>query len=367
MRRSATSLLPAAAALLALTASATTLAAPGEGEPAVVVTETTEQGPVKVVETTDASGDTTKTVTVGDAAAPVVKVVETTDASGDTKKVVEINDGGEKVVVVEEGVDDDEDDGETKGEIVEEIVEEHHHRRDHEIKWLGLHAGAVFTPAGGSGRVSGTDGRLRQNQFKACADPAGQTACGYIKGLDLKVQMFETDSAWRYPRFVGYFRTGFEQGRVHVQPGAEGFAPGQATRIQYTSVPLFLGGNVYLFDEFPVRPYGGLGFGFDVLRLDYRRAEQARLVDASARIGFELHAGLEVRISNYISLNAEVMQLWSARRKLPELPDYSNTGLSVLAGVTVGIPVRLDQRNRDQDHHTKTVRKVRRIEHDHDD
>lgn len=353
-------LLPAAAALIALTALApAALAAPGEGEPAVVVTETTEQGPVKVVETTDANGDTTKTVTVGDGAEPVVKVVETTEADGDTKKVVKIADGDEAVVIVEES---DDDDDETEDEIIEEVVEEHHHhRRDDEIKWLGLHAGAIFAPGGGSGRVASGDGQLRQNQFKACADPAGETACGFIKGLDLKIQMFETDSAWRYPRFVGYFRTGFEQGRVHVQPGAEGFAPGQATRLDYTSVPLFLGGSVYLFEEFPVRPYGGLGFGFDVLRLDYRRAEQARLVDASARIGFELHAGLEVRISNYISLNAEVMQLWSARRKLPELPDYSNTGLSVLAGVTVGIPVRLDQRNRDQDHH-HTVKRTRRVQ-----
>jgi hypothetical protein len=354
MRRSAFSLLAASSALLTLTAAAPALAAPGEGEPDVTITEITEPRPVKVVETTEANGDTTKTVIVGAAAAPVVKVVETTEADGDTKKVV----------IVEAKAD------EAKHEIVEEIVEEHHHHRDREIKWLGLHAGAIFAPGGGTGRVGSGQQRLRQNQFKACADPAGTTACGYIQGLDLKVQMFETDSAWRYPRFVGYFRTGFEQGRVHVEAGPEGFAPGQATRVDYTSVPLFLGGSVYLFDEFPVRPYGGLGFGFDVLRLDYRRAdgegrrtEQARLVDASARIGFELHAGLEVRISNYISLNAEVMQLWSARRKLPALPDYSNTGLSVLAGVTVGIPVRLDRRGNGE-HHTKTIRKIRRVVHD---
>src|SRR5690606_17914060 len=106
------------------------------------------------------------------------------------------------------------------------------------------------------------------------------------------------------------------------------------------------------------------GSGFAVLRPDYRRAEQARLIDASARIGFELHAGLEVRISNYVSVNAEVMQLWSARRKMPALPDYSNTGLSVLAGVTVGIPVRLDRRNEDHDDHHHTVRKIRRVKHE---
>lgn len=372
MPRPSSSLLPVAAALLALTAAAPALAAPGEGEPGVVITETTQEGPVKVVETTDADGDTTKTVTIGpDSAAPVVKVVETTEG-GDTKKVVEIGDGGEVVKVVEttdgdgdtktvvkvvEADDDDED-----GEVVEEIVEEHHHHHDH-IKWLGLQASAIFNPGVSGGRVSGADGRLRQNQFKACIDPAGEMACGYVKGLDLKVQMFKTHGAWTYPRVIGYFRTGFAQGRVHMQPGAEGFAAGQATRLDYTAVPLFFGGNLYLFDEFPVRPYAGLGAGLDILRLDYRRAEQARTVDASARVGFELHGGVEVRISNYISLNAEVMQLWSARRKLAGLPDYSNTGLSVLAGVTVGIPVRLDRRG-DDDHHTKTVRKIRRIEHD---
>lgn len=369
MRLSTASLLPVAAALLALSAAAPALAAPGDGEPGAEATEAAEAGsdatkavapageaePAKTAAAAEA-GKTETVVKAGDGDA-VVEVVETTK-DGKTTTVV-------KVVEADEG---DEDDGETMGEIVEEIVEEeHHHHR--ELKWLGLHAGMVLNAAGGSGRVSDADGRLRQNQFKACADPAGETLCGYVKGLDLKVQMFETEGTWRYPTFVGYFRTGFEQGRVHVQPGEDGFAPGDATRLDYTSVPLFLGGSVYLFEEFPVRPYGGLGFGFDVLRLDYRlaggegrRGEPTRTVDASARIGFELHAGLEVRISNYVALSAEVMQLWSARRKMPRLPDYSNTGLSVLAGVTVGIPVRLDRRG--DEHHTKTTRKIRRIERD---
>jgi hypothetical protein len=376
MRLPTSSLLPAAAALLALSAALPALAAPGE--PGTVVTETTEQGPVKVVETTDANGDTTKTVTVGGEAEPVVKVVETTEVDGDTTKtVVKVVEGDEAVVKVVETTEDgetktvvkvvetDDDDDDDEGEVVEEIVEEEHHHHRAKIKWLGLQASAIFNPGVSSGRVPSSDGRLRQNQFKACVDPAGEHACGYVKGLDLKVQMFKTHGAWTYPRVIGYFRTGFSQGRVHVQPGADGFASGNATRLDYTSVPLFFGGNLYLFDEFPVRPYAGLGGGLDILRLDYRRAEQARTVDASARVGFELHGGVEVRISNYISLNAEVMQLWSARRKMAGLPDYSNTGLSVLAGVTIGIPVRLDRRG-DDEHHTKTVRKIRRIEHDHD-
>ena len=237
MRRSTTSLLPAAAALLALTAAAPALAAAGEGEPGVTVTETTQEGPVKVVETTEANGDTTKTVTIGpDAAAPAVKVVETTEG-GETKKVVEIGDGGEVVKVVETTEGDGEtttvvkvveaEDEDDDGEIVEEIVEEHHHH-DREIKWFGLQASAIFNPGGGSGRVSSGDGRLRQNQFKACADPAGETACGYIKGLDIRAQIFETPGAWSYPRVVGFFRTGFEQGRVLFQPGSEGKPRGDA-------------------------------------------------------------------------------------------------------------------------------------------
>jgi len=331
--------LPATALLTLAGATAPALAADGENDEVTTV-ETTEEGPVEIVVETDEDGNTTKTVTIADDNADdaVVEVIEETK-DGTTKKVVKIGD------------DDDDDDDD---EVTVEVVEEHHHHP--EIKWLGLHAGAIFSPTGANGLVSSGDGRLRSNQFKACADAAGTTACGYIKGLDLKVEMFETSSAWKYPTFVGYFRTGFEQGRVRFAPGDEGFGSGQAQRLDYTSVPLFLGGNVYLFDEFPVRPYGGMGFGFDVLRLDYRRAEQARVVDASARIGFELHAGLEVRISNYIALNAEVMQLWSARRKMQNLPDYSNTGMSVLAGVTIGIPVRLDRRGE-----SHTVRKTRRV------
>lgn len=356
--------LSATAALLAL--SAPTLAVAGEDDIAEAVEEAVEEaledGPVKVVVETDDDGKTTKTTTIEDGDESV-KVVETTE-DGETKTVVKITDGDESVVIVETDDDDEAvviveaDDDDDDEYIEEEIIEKHHHERDY--KWLGLSAGAIFSPTGSNGRVSSSDGRLRSNQFKACADREGTTACGYIKGLDLKVQMFESPSAWRFPRFVGYFRTGFEQGRVRFQPGDEGFAAGQAQRLDYTSVPLFLGGNVYLFEEFPVRPYGGMGFGFDVLRLDYQRAEQSRLTDASARIGFELHAGLEVRISNYIALNAEVMQLWSARRKLENLPDYSNTGMSVLAGVTVGIPVRLGDRR----HHEHTVRKVRRVKKD---
>lgn len=341
--------LPIAAALVALVGIISPAFAGDED--AVVVADADGDDPVKVV--VEKEDGETKTITVDDDGdEPVVTVVET-DEDGDTTKITEISDGEKTVTIVTDDDDDDDDD-----EVIEEIVEEHHHHK--KIKWLGLQASAIFSPTGATGLSSSSDGRLRSNQFKACARGADDKLCGYIKGLDLKVQMFQTRGTWTYPRFVGYFRTGFAQGRTTFESGDDSFAVGQARQLDYTAVPLFLGGNLYLFDEFPVRPYGGMGFGFDILRLEYQREESSQVVDASARIGFELHAGLEVRISNYISLNAEIMQLWSARRKMKNLPDYSNTGLSVLAGVTVGIPVRLDRRN--QDHHT-TVRKVRRVHH----
>jgi len=58
------------------------------------------------------------------------------------------------------------------------------------------------------------------------------------------------------------------------------------------------------------------------------------------------------------------MQLWSARCKMAGLPDYSNTGLSVLAGVTVGIPVRLDRRRDDEQRAISASRAARSLRRD---
>jgi len=107
---------------------------------------------------------------------------------------------------------------------------------------------------------------------------------------------------------------------------------GDASELSYVAVPLFFGGNIYLFDEFPVRPFAGLGFGLDVIRLDYTRINTARHVDTVVRPGFELHAGLEVRITNYVSLTGEVKQQWSARKKIEDVPDFANEGVSFITG-----------------------------------
>lgn len=349
MRRPAL-FLPIATALFALGGLSSTAAASDEA------TAGEEEGPVEiVVKQKDGDADKTITVTDLDSDEPTV-TVETEEEEKEPTKIIEIDGDDSRIVIVEKDSDDDDDDDDKEIIIIAADDDDddddhdhhrhhrHHHHRNPEIKWLGLQAGAIFSPTGSAGRASSGDGRLQSNQFKACAGRSNDALCGYVKGMDFKVQMFETHGTWTYPRFVGYFRTGFEQGRTIFEGRDQGFAVGDARRLDYTAIPLFLGGNVYLFDEFPVRPYGGLGFGFDILRLNYQREQAAQVVDASARIGFELHGGLEVRISNYISLNAEVMQRWSARRKMKNLPDYSNTGLSVLAGVTVGIPIRLDRR-----------------------
>jgi hypothetical protein len=156
---------------------------------------------------------------------------------------------------------------------------------------------------------------------------------------------------------LGYFRTGYTAGHAVFSNGADAIPDGKPTALSYMTVPLFLGGNIYAFDNFPVRPYAGLGFGFDVLRLDYSRQNADRLTDVSMRIGFELHAGVEARITNYVSLTAEVMQLWSARRRIVGLPDFSNEGFTVIMGVAIGIPLHKPKPPRKH----KTVIKARKV------
>ena len=267
---------------------------------------------------------------------------------------------GPDVVVVH--VDDDDD----ETEVVEtvEVVDDdhHHHHRDMaEQPWLGFHLGAVNTPMGPNGHVR-PGKRVTSNPFKACLDPFGERYCSAMRGFDMRVQYYETTDAWHYPRWVGYFRTGYSAGRAQFDPAdREGYAPGEATSLAYYAVPLFFGGSVYLFEKFPVRPYGGLGFGFDVVKLQYMRHQDRSIVDASARIGFELHAGLEARISNVVAITAEVQHLWSARRKLDEVPDFSNQGLTIMTGIAISIPTRQSRQHRHHGHHHKVVRKVKRV------
>ena len=174
--------------------------------------------------------------------------------------------------------------------------------------------------------------------------------------------LFEANGRRDYPWAVGYFRTGYTGGRVTFNPrGADGFLDGDTRDLSYMTVPLFFGGNVYFFDKFPVRPFAGMGAGFDVLRIQYDRHNAPGITDASARIGFEVHAGLEARITNHITLSAEVRQLWSARNKVGGAPDFSNQGLSIVTGITLALPSAGGRRHEHR-HVKKTVRRVERVE-----
>lgn len=321
--------------------------------PAPVVVAPTPPAPVVV-----APAAAPPTVVVAPAAAPPTVVVAPAPAPAivvapapAVPEVVVVKDNDAGVTIVVEGSDEDEE------VVIEEVEETEHHHTD--LRWAGLSVSTVFSPVPSTGSVSEAVGRLNANKFRACLRPRGKSTCGYVKGFDVKIQMFESDHGRDYPTVVGYFRSGYTAGRVDVDSGSNDFIPGQVTSMRYVSVPLYFGGNIYAFGDFPVRPYAGMGAGFDILRLDYRRSGEDRKLDASGRIGFELHAGVEARISNFVSLHVEVMQLWSARRKLSGVPDFSNTGLSALAGVSVAIPTNL--RDYREHHHERTVRRTKRV------
>jgi hypothetical protein len=163
--------------------------------------------------------------------------------------------------------------------------------------------------------------------------------CSALRGFDLRWQYFNVGRNSKYPRALFYFRTGYQSGFARFNGGMpETLQSGFPSSLAYFTVPLFLGGNIYLFDAFPVRPYAGLGFGLDVIRLDYDRPGEP-LSDVVARPGFELHAGIEARITNWVSLTGEVQQLWSARKKYRSAPDFSNEGFTIITGVAIGFPL----------------------------
>jgi hypothetical protein len=207
--------------------------------------------------------------------------------------------------------------------------------------WGGVFFGTVITPLAPAGRITGSSRRVTSNQFRACLVPRDQAGCSALRGFDIRWQIFHTrPSGSKYPRTQWYFRTGYGSGYADfVNADGVPFETNQATSLRYVAVPLFLGGNLYVFDDFPVRPYAGLGFGFDVLRLHYERHDASDRTNVNARIGFELHAGIEARITNYVSLSAEVLQLWSARKKLRGVPDFSNEGFTIITGVSVNFPL----------------------------
>jgi hypothetical protein len=211
--------------------------------------------------------------------------------------------------------------------------------RDGIRPWGAVFLGVPVTPFTHHGSLpAGTD-RVTADDMEACLGPRQGKACQQVRGLDLRWQLFRVGRSSRFPRVLGYFRSGYEAGRATF--AREGGAlTGDATKLSYMAVPLWLGGNVYAFENFPLRPYAGLGFGLDVIRLDYDRVSTPRLVDTVVRPGFELHAGLELRITNYVSFVGEVKQQWSARKRIDGVPDLGNQGVTFITGIAIGFPLR---------------------------
>ncbi len=200
--------------------------------------------------------------------------------------------------------------------------------------WGALSLGVVFAPVLPEEQI-----RLTNDDQKIFASHT-QPWAGPIRGFDIAWQTFSVHHK-KYPIWVGYFRSGYTRGTANFIPREPGASPanGEATSMTYGAIPLYFGGNLFLFNNFPVRPFAGFGFGLDVLTQRYTRHERDDVEDVRARPGFELHAGLEGRITNYVSLRGEIMQLWGAKSGFDGLPNFSNTSFTVMGSIAFGFPL----------------------------
>ncbi|KIG18553.1 hypothetical protein DB30_00238 [Enhygromyxa salina] len=237
------------------------------------------------------------------------------------------------------GEDPADDASKTETVIIEEVEVDPEWSWDWDRTWLSFAVGAEFNVLAPTGRIQLPDARIKANELPGFDDKGFPSA---LRGVDVRVGAFSGRTPTRYPVVEGFFRTGYTEGHASFIPSddVDGFDRGDAMQLDYLTVPLFFGGNIYFPRKWPVRPYGGLGAGFDVMRLRYARHDADDYVAAGLRIGFELHGGIDVRITNYFGLFGEVRQLWSARIKTgAALPDFGNTGFSVISGLKFGIPV----------------------------
>jgi hypothetical protein len=274
---------------------------------------------------------------------------------------IEVDEGddadGERSEELEEAVDEIEEAIEDAVEDIEDDERRRHRRWGR--AWGSLAVGLEMTPFAPDGQIRLGSRRVIANQFPGF--PGGNFARA-VRGLDLRWGGFGAKDRRDRPKAEGWFRTGYTQGYADFLPidEAAGFQADDATAMAYLTVPLWFAGNIYAFRRWPVRPYAGAGAGFDVLRVEYARRGRENLVDVSARIGFELHAGLEARINNHIGIFGELRQVWSARRKLAGVPDFSNEGATVIVGVKSGFALRRGRR------HDHTHVEVTRTERDSD-
>lgn len=236
-----------------------------------------------------------------------------------------------------ESDDGDDDDDLEEGEIVITEVEiEEDCDWCWDRTWLSLSFGADFNVLDPGGSLMHPQRKIKAQSFPGFDDEGFPSV---LRGADFRIGAFSARHPTHYPYAEGFFRSGYTEGNLSLTPagGASSFALGNATAIDYMTVPLFFGGNFY-FPRWPVRPYVGMGAGFDVVRVRYERAGMGDYVAAGLRIGFEVHGGIDVRITNYFGLFGEVRQLWSHRVMADNLPDFSNTQFSVITGLKIGIP-----------------------------
>jgi hypothetical protein len=225
------------------------------------------------------------------------------------------------------------------GSVLERLAEQ----REATRPWGSIYLGVPVTPFSPRGPLPVTQERVTANDMRACLVPRQGQACQQVRGLDLRWQYFRVKRGARFPRSLAYFRSGYEAG-VATFAREGGALAGDAAQLSYIAVPLWIGGNIYAFDQFPLRPFAGFGVGLDVIRLDYDRVDAPRLTDTVVRPGFDLHAGLELRITNYVSLTGEIKQQWSARKRISGVPDLANTGVTLTAGIAIGFPLRPQER-----------------------
>lgn len=269
------------------------------------------------------------------------------EVDGKREKVAEVVTDTEPQIEVEgeePGPEEAKQEGDDdKDEKKEDLVEKFKHREDRlpTVSWGSVQVGTIFTPFRGDEAVALSPKKVTADQFRACLNPHDKSICSPIRGLDLRWNFFQVGGDERFPRFVWWFRSGYQGGHLDFAPvsGEADFADGNPTRMSTLTVPLHFGSQIYVFDDFPLRPYAGLGLGFDVVQARYRRQNEADRIKTTGLFGFELHAGLELRITNYIALNAEVMQLWTTRNRVDRLPDFANTGLTFITGIAAGFPL----------------------------
>lgn len=261
------------------------------------------------------------------------------EVDGSRTKVAEVVTDTEPEIQVgdDEDTDDDEDEDDADADDPKTEIK----RRHPKIAWGAIGLGTVITPFRADEAIPLSPKRVRSDQFRGCLSPHDAASCSAVRGFDLRWQLFSVAADARFPRLVGWFRSGYQAGHASFAAGDAdvGFVEGNPTALSYVVVPLHVGGHVFLFEDFPVRPYAGLGIGFDVVRLQYTRHQSPRLKTNGALFGFGVHAGLELRLTNYVTLSAEVRQQWTTRKRIDKIPDFSNSGLTFTMGVAAGFPL----------------------------